>query len=142
MTTDKTITISEAARRLNVSERTIYRMLKSGKLTRRYVSDNVRLISDEVDKLSSNRGSEASVNIGHMSDTMPDSLRQQLAEKDAQIAELLARQREMSQMLERLQEQLYELTRYVLSQVKTPPARGFNWAFWRRGETSVSEEKP
>lgn len=132
MTTDKTISITEAARRLNVSERTVYRMLKSGKLTRHYVSDSVRILSDEVDALRSNIGSNPQNSVSNMSDTMPDSLRQQLAEKDAQIAQLLARQRELSQMLERLQEQVYELTRFVLSQAQKPPSRGFEWAFWRR----------
>lgn len=142
MSTDKTITISEAARRLNVSERTVYRMLKSGKLTRLYQYDSVRLLSDEVDDLGSNRGSNMSVNVSQMADAPSEPLRQQLAEKDALIAELLARQREMSQMLERLQEQLYELTRYVLSQTKAPPARGFHWAFWRKNEPATPEEKP
>lgn len=136
MANNKTISIIEAARRLNVTERTVYRMLKSGRLTRHFEYDNVRIMSDEIEILRSNKTDKVTKNVRHMSDTNQEPLRRQLEEKDTQIAQLLAQQRETSQLLERLQEQLYELTRFVLSQAKTPPARGFDWAFWRRGRPS------
>jgi excisionase family DNA binding protein len=136
MPNDDTITITEAARRLNVSERTVYRMLKSGKLTRVYRYDSVRILSVDVENLRSNTYSIVSDNVSHLSERDMESLRGQIAEKDMQIAQLLARQQEMSKMLERLQEQLYELTRYVLEQAKTPPKRGFLASFWRRDRRS------
>lgn len=143
MNKDETITITEAARRLNVSERTVYRLMKTGRLTRIYQYDNVRLMSDEVAKLNSIRGHNVSDSVSKVPESMPvrspERLDVQLAEKDAQIAQLLARQKEMSQMLERLQEQLYELTRYVLAQAQKPPTSGFDWAFWRRGKKTDKE---
>ncbi len=128
------LTITEAAQRLRVSERTIYRMLKSGKLKRVTVSDNVRLLSSEIEAVCNDKYETLTESVGHMSDDTLESLQKQLSDKDVIIAELLARQREMSVMMERLQEQLYELTRYVLSQAQKPPERGFSWAFWKRND--------
>jgi aminopeptidase C len=109
-------------------------MMKSGKLRRVMVSDNVRLLSSDVEQISSKQFEALTPSVCHVSDNTIESLQRQLSDKDAIIAELLARQREMSVMMERLQEQLYELTRYVLSQAKQPPERGFQWAFWRRSD--------
>src|SRR5579871_6131665 len=132
MSKDETISISEAARRLKVSERTIYRMMKAGKLTRQYEHDSVRLMSDEVRQFAPLQDHDLSDYVRQVSDSAPQPLHQQISEKDAQIAQLLAQQREMGQLLDRLQAQLYELTQYVLSHAQTPPSRGFEWAFWRR----------
>lgn len=126
------LTITEAAQRLKVSERTVYRMMKSGKLKRVKLSDTVRLLASEIEALSANPDEMRPENVRYMSVSELETLQKQLSDKDAIIAELLARQREMSVMMERLQEQLYELTRYVLSQAKKPPERGFQWAFWKR----------
>jgi hypothetical protein len=89
-------------------------------------------MSSEVDGLRGFKQESRERNVRHMSDIPLESLHKQLSDKDAIISELLARQREMSVMMDRLQEQLYELTRYVLSQAKKPPERGFQWAFWKR----------
>ena len=119
----ETISILEAARRLNVSERTVYRMMKSGILTRKYEYDSVRLMSEEVSRLMALRRIESDILVSEdvsqvvrpiameRSSADHDSLRLQLMEKDAQIAQLLSRQREMGVMVERLQEHLHELTR-------------------------------
>ncbi len=130
--TSQKITITEAARRLNVSERTVYRMMKSGKVNRIYEYDSVRLMSDEIEKIASIRSEKQPDTVSHIPSPMDTGVNHQLAAKDAQIAQLLAQQQQMSQMLNRLQEQLHELTRFVLSQTPSPPARGFEWAFWRR----------
>lgn len=130
--TSRKISITEAARRLNVSERTVYRMMKSGKIARIYEYDTVRLMSDEIEKLAQSRAEKQSDIVSLIPSPIDTGVNLQLAAKDAQIAQLLAQQQQMSQMLNRLQEQLHELTRFVLSQTPSPPARGFEWAFWRR----------
>lgn len=58
--TSRKISITEAARRLNVSERTVYRMMKSGKIARIYEYDTVRLMSDEIEKLAQSRAEKQS----------------------------------------------------------------------------------
>lgn len=131
---DETMSVTEAAGHLHVSERTIYRMMKAGLLARSPMSDGVRLWRSEVQELAMNRGLKRPNYVGQVSDTPGSDWQAQLQQKDQQIAELLARQREMSKMLERLQEQLYELTRFVVSQARTPAARRFDWAFWKRGK--------
>ncbi len=123
----ETIGITEAAQRLGVSERTVYRLLRSGKLRRHSVSDtndrHVRLIMDEILISNLKTRLEESKSDLDVSDIVSDNdgqeelkrLREELASKDTQIAELIASQREMMQTIQRLQEQMFELARLVLS---------------------------
>ena len=124
----ETVTITEAAQRLGVSERTIYRMLRSGRLRRVHLSDrkstSVRLLSDSLDRIEIDSRNNSSVVTSLMSDNQSDisdvkamdTLMKELEQKDAQIARLIDSQQEMAQTLRQLQEQMFELARLVLSQ--------------------------
>lgn len=159
---DVVLTIPDAARLLCVSERTIYRMLKSGKLkcvrqrgenekNRTCVKGNVLNKESQsgtysafaVSKLSDKRlpdhraefDSESFVSRKQAAEIAPKSpysnpdsdpvlsrMRAELNTKDAQISELIAAQRELTQTVQKLQEQLYELARLVLLQKAEPVA--------------------
>ncbi|HZT41822.1 MAG TPA: helix-turn-helix domain-containing protein [Chthonomonadaceae bacterium] len=117
------LSITEAALRLGVSERTVYRMLREGKL-RRLMSDksgrNVRLDEEDVELTNARFAIVRDVLSDNMSDKVPadllEELRQELREKDEQIARLIEQQREMSVAMQRLQDQMFELARLTLSQ--------------------------
>src|SRR5205085_8106436 len=102
------VSITEAALRLGVSERTVYRMMRSGKLKRVNVSDkNGRSVRLEV-SFEEHRGSNVALNMSDKTDKVTDDRRVELVEtireKDAQIAQLLEQQRELQQNMQRLQE--------------------------------------
>jgi excisionase family DNA binding protein len=117
MSDETALSVTEAAQRLGVSERTIYRMLQKGKLQRTKTSDRRTLIVGH----DANYKTCTTVEV---SDTASDDeltrtielLRSELALKDAQIADLMAFQKELTQNMNRLQEQMFELARLVLSQ--------------------------
>ncbi|HLV78632.1 MAG TPA: helix-turn-helix domain-containing protein [Chthonomonadaceae bacterium] len=145
------LSITETAMHLGVSERTVYRRLKEGKL-RRSVSDkkgrHVRLILD----LSSGTGHSKATDRGVMSDNMSDrisvaaweALQQELRAKDEQIAGLIEQRQEMQAALQRLQEQIFELAHLTLSQnapvgfvrpessAASSQVRRRGWWSWRR----------
>jgi excisionase family DNA binding protein len=116
--------VREAADELGVSERTIYRMLRSGKLFR--LKGRGRNVENVSDIFCQNDATSANRSVGNMS-KMSDKhdietwasvelLKTALQEKDAQIDRLIDHQREMNQTIQRLQEQMYELAHLVLSQ--------------------------
>lgn len=125
--------VAEAARRLDVSERTVYRLLKAGVLERGFSScnpdnpdDNDTVNSDNLDRISMLRDSGAVVKMSVMSDNTASNgsiqrdprvehLQRQLDSKDAQIAQMLDVQQELAQTIRRLQEQMYELAHLVLT---------------------------
>jgi len=132
---DRTISIGEAARLLGVSERTIYRMLRSGKLVRVSMSDkNVRTqvkVKASTFKLGADHGG--------LSDSgslcPPEDLRRDLQHRDAQIAqllttqqELLATQQELTKTIQRLQDQIFELACLVVRQRPEADVAGPNVA--------------
>ena len=130
--------INEAAMRLGVSERTIFRLLKTGELER--VEPDVDL--DGIDQknvnqpnsgifmsdtINSNRPRSKpkyhslSFKMSDKYDNMTDNnvinklLYEQITEKDIQISHLLRSQQDMAQTIKRLQEQMFELAHLVLS---------------------------
>ncbi len=124
------VSVGEAARSLGVSERTVFRLLKSGALERvdlpmpdRIVSFNDSNVSDMKNDKKSNRSKPDSLsgdyddghNVGSSDLERIASLTRQLREKDAQIAQLLQTQQDLTQTYRRLQEQMYELAHLVLS---------------------------
>ena len=125
------VSIRETADELGVSERTIYRMLRAGKLVRikRRVA-NVNSVSDNQCQSGSTERDHG-VNTVSKSSKLSDNstgrelemLRAALHDKDAQIEQLIANQREMNQTIQRLQEQMFELARLVLSQSAPSPTR-------------------
>jgi predicted DNA-binding transcriptional regulator YafY len=116
----ETVTIAEAARRLGVSERTIYRRLREGKIQRADVSDN-RLTNVTISTMFS---SQVTDNLSDNETVLSDKsyeevlsvLKQEMAEKDRLIANLLDNQRELVQTVNQLQQQLHELAKWVLAQ--------------------------
>lgn len=152
------ISITEAALRLGVSERTIYRMLREGKL-QRIMSDisgrNVRLNAEQMDINAGHQSLNGKPMSDNLSDGTPDialnellkTLRQELREKDAQIERLIEQQRDMTAALNRLQDQMFELARLTLSQgmatvspSQSPPLptkaaseKRRWWQWWHRG---------
>lgn len=118
------VTIAQAAQRLGVSERTIYRMLRSGLLKRVSMSDNnvrsVRVVLSNSDvSISTDVSIPADKPVG-VSDKLSvervAELKREIEVRDAQIAGLIESQKELLQSVSRLQEQMFELARLVLSQ--------------------------
>ncbi len=127
------VSVGEAARLLGVSERTVFRLLKTGVLervdvpqTKRTVCLNDSCMSDIKADISgktrlqnsdqrSTSNSNDSHNVGNDGIERIKTLVEQVQEKDAQIAQLLQTQQEMTQTYTRLQEQMYELAHLVLS---------------------------
>ena len=152
-------TITEAAIYLKVSERTIYRMIEAGILTRlRGVDKNGKNVTfvkgkmlDEAEKLSSSVAKMSQVSDNSTSDTSIakegmqtdckselESLRVELEAKDIQIKHLLATQQELAQSVQRFQEQMYELARLVLQQA-SPASEGISHPI---GKVEKSGSKP
>lgn len=118
-TSNITVTIAEAARRLKVSERTVYRRIKSGKIQCVNLSDTKsvpkviisekKTVSDV--KMSDNLvKAQAGTSLQEMA-----TLRAELQARDAQIESLIAGQREMNQTIQQLNQQIYELAKFVLA---------------------------
>lgn len=115
--------IAEAAIRLGVSERTVYRMLKEGKLERSDMSDNRQtiVVLNEVQKsIQSHEPSFLSdirdIMSGKMAEKAIEALREEMQEKDRLINVLMENQREMILTIHGLQEQLRELSQWVLAE--------------------------
>ena len=130
---DIIVSVGEAARRLDVSERTVFRLLKTGALERvdvplnaLSVKFNDRLMADmNTDKMmikgkiSPHATRLAANDVSHDADmdaqVQVGELKRQLEEKDAQIARMLLAQQELTQTNRRLHEQMYEMAHLVLS---------------------------
>lgn len=116
-----------------MSERTVFRLLKTGVLERVDVPPPERVVSfddsnmsdmksDKADNMSLRHhlsrvtaNSDDSHSDGNSRLERTEGLARQVQEKDAQIAQLLQTQQEMTQTYKRLQEQMYELAHLVLS---------------------------
>lgn len=120
--------VRHAANTLGISERTVYRRLRSGKLeqlpTDIPITDNVmtsvsesvivELISTQVEPHLTKMACQ-----NDMTNDKLSALRQDLANRDAQIQTLLENQKELTATIQKLQTQIYELARLALIQ----PAR-------------------
>lgn len=108
--------IAEAARERRVSERTIYRMLKSGKLRRvKNVTSSVTFLTEDtvneaIQQLIQQKFDEMSVK---MSDTLSKELLRQagasLRNRDEMMEALFAREQELVASNQRLQEQIAQI---------------------------------
>src|SRR5260221_480135 len=126
--------VREAADEMGVSERTIYRMLRSGRLVREKSRvrsiRNVNNVSDihcqnDNDEIHNHTSvmSKTSIMSDKMTLSILEMLTTSLRDKDDQIEQLIVNQREMNQTIQRLQEQMFELARLVLSQNAAVPVR-------------------
>lgn len=121
------LTIAEAAGRMGVSERTVYRMIRAGRLQQVSERDNygrhvrlipssaldLRLVEHDLVSQMSDTGSKPR---SAMSDPNMAELVAELRAKDAQIDRLLETQHQMSLIIGRQQEQLSEMSRHILSE--------------------------
>jgi hypothetical protein len=114
------ISVTEAAHRLGVSERTVYRRLQAGKLHRANMSDNrqthVITQNDSSSHGMPNPSDTAPKVSDIMSDITTETLKHELEEKNRQIAALMENQREMVQTIQQMQQQLQELSAWILAQ--------------------------
>jgi hypothetical protein len=127
------VSVGEAARRLGVSERTVFRLLKAGQLER--VGSDLLTVkfanndSHESDKSEIKRHNLSRILPSQRVHSAYDShvitviggeehvqmLLQQVREKDVQIAQMLQAQQDMAQTIRHLQQQMYELAHLVLT---------------------------
>lgn len=130
--------ISEAARRLGVSERTIFRLLKTGVLERvepgeelnsfkngSDISSNNDAVMSDINKFFFSKSKlkfyDVSVKMSDKNKILTDNnvnghfLCEQIRQKDIHILHLLRSQQEMAQTIQRLQEQMFELAHLVLT---------------------------
>ncbi len=113
--------VEEAAREFGVSERTIYRKLRSGQFQR--VKKSMSFVNNYADSSRDHQTQIVSQNVSQMSNNSDILLTSKMAalqeeanRKDAEIARLTAVQHELTQTVQRLQEQIFELARLTLSQ--------------------------
>jgi len=121
----KVLRVRHAANTLGISERTVYRRLRSGKLeqlpTEIPLNDNVmtfvseatviELISTQIDPHLSKLACQ-----NDMTNDKLSALRQELENRDAQIQTLLENQKELTLTIQKLQAQMFELARLALLQ--------------------------
>ena len=117
--------VRHAAHTLGISERTVYRRLRSGKLetlpTDAPPTDNVMtIVSDAaIIELITSQIEPQFAKMLCQNDMTNDRLailRQDLANRDAQIQALLENQKELTATIQKLQAQIFELARLALIQ--------------------------
>lgn len=112
------ISISEAARILKRSERTIYRMIRSGEIKCVKMSDkrltNV-ILNNHLQPVDRDTEADNSVKMSDTKDNRNQELiQQELREKDHQISKLIDNQKEMLVTIHQLQAQVQELSRWIM----------------------------
>ena len=119
--------VRQAADSLGISERTVYRRLRSGKLEQlpagscRVGSDMTSVSKEAMETLIQDRVASRIDNVVCQNDMTLDkltALRQDMAQKDAQIRSLLENQQELTLTIQKLQSQIFELARLALQQAK------------------------
>lgn len=121
----KVLQVRHAANALGVSERTVYRRLRSGKL------EQLPVMKQTADIVMSAVSEERVIEViqdritsqinrlmcqGDMTNDNLSALRQEMAKKDAQIYTLLETQQELTRTIQKLQAQIFELARLALIQ--------------------------
>lgn len=123
--TSKVQRVRLAANTLGISERTVYRRLRSGKLEQlpmesRSADIVTSIVSDvRAEVLTQDRIAFHMDKIICQNDMTNDNLaalRQDLANRDAQIRTLLEYQEDLTHTIQKLQEQIFELARLALMQ--------------------------
>lgn len=121
--------VRQAASVLGISERTVYRRLRSGKLDqwpaeKRGAGTVTTSVSDErIVEIVLSQIAPHMDRFSCQNDMTNDNLaalRQELARRDAQIESLLQNQQELTCTIQKLQEQIYELARLALE--RTAPS--------------------
>ncbi|MCS6777229.1 MAG: helix-turn-helix domain-containing protein [Chloroherpetonaceae bacterium] len=137
----ESLTVTEAARRLNVSERTVYRMLQSGKIQRASMSDNRRTYVILNNDLSLKGSRDQPTKTDTLSDmTSLQTMKAELEEKSRIIGQLIENQRDMLQTIQQLQLQLSELARWILTQQKDNQEKQGNASATPQNSSSQTRE--
>lgn len=117
--------VRNAADTLGISERTVYRRLRSGKIEAlseiSKPTDTVMTndMANRMEDLLRSQNADLSKHLECQNDMTLDKLSclwQNLTERDAQIRVLLQNQQELTLTIQNLQEQIYELARLALTQ--------------------------
>ncbi|GEM_PF-4750033 len=109
------VPIAEAARILGISERTVYRRIKSGDIRRDKVSDREAVARVFCEGITVESVVKMSDTVDFPQNTEVAAIRAEVAARDAQIESLIANQREMNQTIQQLNQQLYELARLIFA---------------------------
>ena len=123
----KASTIAEAAKMLGVSNRTVYRRLKKGKLTRVKKGDTwIDIMSLSMPELLVDQINDhpISIKLTELSDTKSDTLdisadnatKTELGQRDETIARLSAENQALRETVRQLQGQMYDLARQTVAQ--------------------------
>jgi excisionase family DNA binding protein len=130
------LTPAEAAVRLGVSERTIWRRIKAGKLDTEHTLDGVRVLLSDAVSVDDRQASVASDNV---SDRATDSPQPELMKALEMVSELTRRNEQLAGQLGFTQAKLQEAERTVaLLMVPTdepapePPAEPERRPWWKR----------
>ncbi|MCW3055825.1 MAG: hypothetical protein JWN14_4995 [Chthonomonadales bacterium] len=117
--------VRQAANVMGISERTVYRRLRSGKLEQLPseipFTDNVMTLvsettmAEQISVQISPRMDKLARQIDMTNDNL-SALRQELANRDAQIQMLLENQKELTATIQKLHAQIFELARLALIQ--------------------------
>ena len=136
------VSVAEAAKQMGVSERTVYRMLKSGELRR---ETPLRKLQETRTHLAISAENKNKIDVSILSknddkkvlneiqDTLT-ALQNSLKEKDEQISKLIQSHLEMQQSAQKFQEQIVEIVALVMS--KTRPDNS------QTGVTKTDTKKP
>ena len=117
--------IRQAANTLGISERTVYRRLRSGKIDQLPVVERSRdtvmssVSESDVLKLITSQMTPIIAQITCQFDMTNDNLsilRREIADRDARIRSLLENQQELTHTIQNLQGQIFELARLALIQ--------------------------
>jgi len=123
----KASTIAEAAKMLGVSNRTVYRRLKKGKLTRVKKGDTwIDIMSLSMPELLVDQINDhpISIKLTELSDTKSDTIdisadnatKTELGQRDETIARLSAENQALRETVRQLQGQMYDLARQTVTQ--------------------------
>lgn len=139
------VSLQEAARRLNVNEKTVRRRLQSGRLRGEKVpgprgEEWTVYLSPDRSPDSGDVGGESGQTVQALLDMIREKDRQLLevvTAKDAAIAALQADKQQLAQQLGMFSERVRNLDaqlRLLEAPKQPPPRRRPWWQFWRRGE--------
>lgn len=130
------LSVGEVAHRLGISERTVFRRIRSGELERADpspaatdlavrnslmtdiktdIKPNLRVLSNDYVRLMTDNDRHKPRDDSGEDREETQSLRSQLREKDIQIAQLMCTQGQLNETIQRLQDQLYEMSHLILS---------------------------
>ncbi len=130
------LTPAEAAVRLGVSERTVWRRIKAGKLQAEHTTDGVRVLLTHTASVDDRQASVASDTV---SDAVTDSLQPELMKALDMVSELTRRNEQLAGQVGFLQAKMQDQDRQIAllmapkdEPAPEPPAEPERRPWWRR----------